>query len=139
VASVVDANLLIVLASGDPRASAAEALIDRWIESGEVVHAPALLPYEVANGLTRLMAAGLLPAERLPEAWRTAMALPITFHFPEHDGDQVAALGARLGRHSAYDAAYLLLAEELGAELWTLDGPLARNARGLGYTVHLVT
>lgn len=138
-ASVVDANLLVVLASGDPRATAAEALINRWIENGEPVHAPALLSYEVANGLTRLVVAGRLPADRLAEAWQKAMSLPMIFHPQESGEDEVAALAVRLGRQSAYDAAYLVLAQQLGAELWTLDGPLARNARGLGCTVHLVT
>jgi predicted nucleic acid-binding protein len=49
------------------------------------------------------------------------------------DGEEV-----HLGRHSAYDAAYLDLAQRLGAELWTLDGSLARNAAGLGFPVRLV-
>ena len=35
-------------------------------------------------------------------------------------------------RHSAYDAAYLTLAQELHATCWTLDGRLVRNASGLG-------
>ena len=40
-------------------------------------------------------------------------------------------------RHSAYDAAYLELAKRLGAEIWTVDGPLARNA-GSRYSVQLI-
>ncbi len=39
---------------------------------------------------------------------------------------------------SAYDAAYIALATELGADLWTLDGPLARNAVSAGLPVRLV-
>ena len=106
--SVVDSNLLLVLASGDPGASAVRVLIAGWIASGEPVHAPALLPYEVANGFTRLVAAGRLAPDRLAEAWQTAMALPIIYHPLENDGDQIAALGVRLGRQSAYDAASLV-------------------------------
>jgi predicted nucleic acid-binding protein len=43
-----------------------------------------------------------------------------------------------LERHDAYDTPYLALAERLDTELWTLDGPLARNAGGRGYRVKLI-
>jgi len=47
-------------------------------------------------------------------------------------------LGLGLGRQSAYDAAYLALAQELQAQLWTFDGALAKNAGGLGFPVQLI-
>ena len=50
-----------------------------------------------------------------------------------------AVVAGHLARdRAAYHAAYVILAQSLGAELWTLDGPLARNARGLGMPVRLV-
>jgi predicted nucleic acid-binding protein len=109
-----------------------------WIEAGEELHAPDLLPYEVANALTRLVVAGMFPRERLAEAWRAVLAVPIVYHPLADDGDRVIDLALRLGRQSAYDAAYLILAEGLGADLWTFDGPLARNASGLGLPVRLI-
>jgi predicted nucleic acid-binding protein len=46
---------------------------------------------------------------------------------------RVVEIALALKRQNAYDAAYIALAEDLGAELWTLDGPLYRNAHGLGF------
>ena len=66
------------------------------------------------------------------------MGVPVIYHELLEDGDQVVAIALRLGRRSAYDAAYLLLAQQLGAELWTFDGPLYRNAAGIGFPVRLV-
>jgi predicted nucleic acid-binding protein len=41
-------------------------------------------------------------------------------------------------RQSAYDAAHVALALSLDADLWTLDGPLARNAHSVGLPVQLL-
>ena len=57
---------------------------------------------------------------------------------PLQDAAAVVALTQRLERKGAYDAAYIVLAEELDAALWTLDGPLARNAGPRGLPVKLI-
>lgn len=54
------------------------------------------------------------------------------------DGPAVIAVARKLSRESAYDAAYVVLAQELDADLWILDGPLARNAGGAGLPVQLI-
>jgi len=50
----------------------------------------------------------------------------------------VIEIALSLRRQSAYDAAYLALAESLDAQLWTLDDPLYRNAIGQGFPVRLL-
>jgi predicted nucleic acid-binding protein len=135
-AVVVDASLLVALVSGDPRAEAVGARLAGWLASAEELHAPALTPFEVANGLTRLVAAGSMPDDRVEPAWQAVQELPVTYH-PLCDGTLVVSLARRLERQSAYDAAYLALALELRGACWTLDGRLARNAARLGLPVHL--
>lgn len=49
-----------------------------------------------------------------------------------------AARHLRHDRQSAYDAAYVTLAQELGGQMWTLDGPLSANAAQLGLPVCLI-
>ena len=83
--------------------------------------------------LTRLAVSGQLDAHDVREAWSVLQALPIAFH-PLDDGPSTVALALRLERRTAWDA-YLALAESLGAELFTLDGPLARNVRQRGLPV----
>jgi predicted nucleic acid-binding protein len=127
-----------VLVSGDPRRVAAQTRVREWIGAGEDIHAPALLPYEVASGLTCLAAGGLFPHERVSEAWQTVVSLPITQHPLETAGDRVVEVALELRRQRTYDAAYIVLAQLLRAQLWTFDGPLARTAVGLGFPVHLI-
>jgi predicted nucleic acid-binding protein len=63
--------------------------------------------------------------------------MPIAYH-ALGDGAAVIGVAIELERRSAFDAAYVALARELDAELWTLDGPLARNAASRGMPVNLI-
>jgi predicted nucleic acid-binding protein len=134
---VLDANLLVVLALDDERAPLVEAKMREWASAAETFHAPALMPYEAANAVLRAAVAGGLGLDVVAQIWATILAVPVTLH-PLAEGVAVIAIAQRLGRQSAYDAAYVALAQTLDAQLWTLDGPLARNARGVGLPVRLL-
>jgi predicted nucleic acid-binding protein len=138
VAVVVDANVLVVMVSGDARGARASAQVEAWITADEEMHAPELLPYELASAFTRLVAGGAMSARQVGSAWEELSLLPIVQHPVSDDLPQIVQIALRLERQGAYDAAYIALAEELGAVLWTLDGPLARNAEAVGYPVRLL-
>jgi predicted nucleic acid-binding protein len=137
VAIVVDANLLIVMVNGDPRGEQVQNQFTQWIEQGIELHAPALALHEVANSLTRSIVARAFLQEDLTAAWDFISRLPITYH-PFLQGTRVVEIALSLNRQNAYDAAYLALAESLDAQLWTLDGPLYRNAVAQGFPVQLL-
>jgi predicted nucleic acid-binding protein len=135
---VVDANLLVALVSGDPRGNKVFQHFTDWLTHNVDIHAPSLARYETANALTRLVAGAAFPADKVEEAWNNISILPITYH-ELTDAKRAIEIAIALNRQTAYDASYIALAESLNAELWTLDGPLYRNAQGLGFAVHLIS
>ncbi|MFN2569477.1 MAG: type II toxin-antitoxin system VapC family toxin [Candidatus Dormibacteria bacterium] len=136
--AVLDANLLVVAANpADAHHGAVIRRVAAWDREGADLHAPDLAPYEFASALTRLAALAGWPADRLAAAWEVFDHLALTMH-PIGNGVRVVTLARRLGRQSAYDAAYIALAEQLGAELWTLDRKLAANAESVGFPVRVV-
>ncbi|HEY4809725.1 MAG TPA: type II toxin-antitoxin system VapC family toxin [Solirubrobacteraceae bacterium] len=134
---VLDANALIVLALDRQRAIAVEELLRVWKAENEELHAPVLLRYEIASALAQAVSAGQLTLEAVADASLRIDSVPIVLHQPG-DTPAVVAMAQRLERRSAYDAAYVVLAEELGTQLWTLDGRLARNAAARGLPVQLI-
>jgi predicted nucleic acid-binding protein len=123
--------------SGDPRRILVLRQISEWLDDGVELHAPFLAQYEFANALTRLVVTGSFPSDRIEEAVNSILVLPIHYH-PIANIARVTAIAQILGRQSAYDAAYVELAESLDVELWTLDGPLYRNAIDYGFAVRLI-
>lgn len=94
----------------------------RIYSARESLHAPHLLDLEVVQVLRRLVREGTVPANRADEAVRDLLDLRLT-RYPHF------MLLPRVWqlRHnfSAYDAAYVGLAEKLRAPLITRDGRLA--------------
>jgi predicted nucleic acid-binding protein len=141
VSVVLDASLIIAVVVADERQDAARARLLGWLEAGEGLHAPAVLPYEVANVLARLTFDGALELAEVDEVWTDLAALRLVLHPFDliRDGGEVAAMTARLRRRNATDSAYVCLAQRLETTVWTLDAALARNAADLGLPVRLVS
>ncbi|HZA26365.1 MAG TPA: type II toxin-antitoxin system VapC family toxin [Actinomycetota bacterium] len=119
----MDASALVEFILQTPRARPVEATIR---DSAVDLHTPALCDVEFASALRRALREGLIQEERSEEALGNYLDLPITRH-----GHQLLLPRILDLRHnlSAYDAAYVALAERLDAELLTGDGALAAAAR----------
>jgi predicted nucleic acid-binding protein len=102
--------------------SAGQRIERRIYSPNESLHAPHVLDLEVAQVLRRLVREGLIAPRRAEEAVDDLQDLRMT-RYPH----VVLLPGIWKLRHnySAYDAAYLVLAEQLGARLITRDRRLA--------------
>jgi predicted nucleic acid-binding protein len=114
--------------------AAAQRIESRIFSRNQSLHAPELLDLEVAQVLRRLVQEGTLSAARAEAAIQDLLDLRIT-RYPHF------VLLPRIWqlRHnlSAYDAAYVVLAEKLGATLLTRDARLA-SAAGHAATIEVV-
>jgi predicted nucleic acid-binding protein len=105
----------------------------RIFSRGESLHAPHLLDLEIAQVLRKLVRESVVTAQREDQALQDLLSLRVTRYPHFIFLPQIWQL-----RHnfSAYDAAYLTLAEKLGATLITRDARLA-SAPARGVSIEL--
>jgi predicted nucleic acid-binding protein len=130
---IVDANLVVALATAEPIAAQAAALID-----GHELHCPTLVRLECAIAIARKRRRGELTERGARESFAHAEAFPAALRQVDDELVRGAfALAMSLG-HEVSDCVYLALAIELGASLATADRRFAaavRAKRGLGVAV----
>ena len=102
--------------------AAGQRIETRIYSRGESLHAPHILDLEVAQVLRRLVRETTVSAQRADQALQDLLNLRVTRYPHFIFLSRIWRLRHNL---SAYDAAYVVLAEELGATLLTRDHRLA--------------
>lgn len=119
---VVDASALLELLL---QTAAAPSVAARLLDPGESLHAPHLIDLEIAQVLRRYAASGQLDDSRAQQALADLAAFPLTRYPHEPFLSRIWELRRNV---TAYDGAYLALAEALDAPLITCDTALASAA-----------
>lgn len=126
----VDASIVVRLAV---RARPEPALIEtwlRWMADSQPLVAPALILAEITNAVHRYRVAGHLSDDDARQLLNLALSLGIELVAEPHIARRALVLAGELGLPAAYDAHYLAVAEDRGAELWTGDARLFRTVGG---------
>ncbi len=116
---VLDASVVVELLLNRPSAA---RLARRLRDPDEALHAPHLIDLEIAQTLRRYQAIGELSPQRARQALLTFGQMPIERHPHWPFLGRIWELRRNL---TAYDAAYVALAEVLDAPLLTCDRALA--------------
>ena len=118
---VLDASAILDLLLRTPSGDGVLARVSR---ATETLHAPEVVDLEVAQALRRHQAARQLTSNRADEALEDFLALGVA-RYPHRDLlPRIWQLRSSL---SAYDAAYVALAEVLSATVLTTDQRLVRT------------
>jgi len=128
---VIDASALVEVLLNRP---SGERLAHRLRDPLEELHAPHLIDLEVAQALRRYQAAGEMSPQRAHQALLAFAQMPLERHPHWPFLHRIWELRRNL---TAYDAAYVALAEALGVPLLTCDRALA-SAPGHHAVVGLV-
>jgi predicted nucleic acid-binding protein len=115
---IVDASVILSAFFPDESQAHAQAVVRDHVAGRMELRAPDLLPYELANAVWQAERRGRISMDQANEIIHAMAGLKI--EILSLDWAEMLPLARRFGR-GAYDAAYLVLAENLGEPLITGD------------------
>ena len=115
---IVDASVILRAFFPDEAQAQAQAVVRDHVAGRIELKAPDLLPYELTNAIWQAERRGRISSVQADEILQAIAGLQI--EILELDWAEMIPLARRYER-SAYDAAYLVLAEKLGEPLITGD------------------
>ena len=122
-----DTNTFIAVALNEPEK-------DRIIQltEGHDLIAPDVLPFEIGNALTAMTKRNILKKEEVVAAWDAVQQIPVDLRKIDIKSALTIAV-----KHNiyAYDAYFLICADNLRAPLITLDLGMKRVAREIGISI----
>lgn len=129
---VLDASVALAWCFEDEATAESDAVLEQLAEDTAV--APSLWELEVINVLLLAERRGRITESQTARFVALLTQLPILIDSAGVDMASVLAAGRHHGL-TAYDAAYLVLAEREGIPLATIDGKLRAAAQAAGVTV----
>ena len=135
-AFVIDASVTMAWCFEDEASDEADAVLGRLLEEGAL--APGLWSLDVANVLIVAERRKRITEAQSSRFLKLLADLPIHLDVNQPSSAAVASIARRHGI-SAYDAAYLELAEQRGLPLATLDSHLGAAALSAGVGLVLST
>ncbi len=127
----VDASLIVALVRDEPATPRVEAVWAAWRAEGRRLIAPRVMSFEVAGVLERKVRDGELDRDLVRMALVEVERLVATIEQPQITAGLAVAWDLAI-RHrlKILDSCYVAIAQQEGAELWTLDETLAKRADG---------
>lgn len=122
---VVDTSIILALMLDEPHAAA----IEQWLATTSGLHAPDILPVEVANGLISAQRRGRLDEAGVRQAFAELVDIPLVLHPCEPFLPRALDLSLTYHRRP-YDGLFVALAEHLKDPLITGDLALVRGLAG---------
>jgi predicted nucleic acid-binding protein len=124
---IIDASVLLSAFFPDESQAQTQALLKAHAAGKIRLKAPSLLVYEVSNAAWQAERRGRISSAQVEEILQTAAGLGIEL-LPVDWGEMLPL--ARQYNRSAYDAAYLVLAQRSGEPLVTADQHLYNAVKG---------
>lgn len=130
---VVDASFAGAWILPDEHSGEAQRVLDLILKGREELAVPDLWTYEMLNLLLVGSRRGRIDTVQIEEALQLLDQIPCLFYDPHSELSRirVARLASRF-ELSAYDAAYLELADRLQCPLYSFDKRLEQSAQALG-------